>query len=170
MSEKVVKQKAKKPVKAVKNEAIIFDAEGCVMGRLGAFVAKQALGGKNVIIFNAEKALVSGKPVSVMEDIKDKFDAKSRANPWKLGPHRSKSADRFVRRVIRGMLPWHKAKGKAAYKRIMVYMGKPQREIMKREHIDIAKAQLSDTKGFKAHFDYYTTVAEISGYLGGKSK
>jgi len=155
---------------AAKQEALVFDAEGCVMGRLAAFVAKQTLCGKKVIIFNAEKALVSGKPEAIREDVKDKFDAKSKANPLRWGPHRSRSADRFVRRVVRGMLPWHKAKGKAAYKKVMVYIGKPQREIMKREHIDISKAQLADTKGFKAQFNYYTTVADICGYLGGRSK
>ncbi len=52
----------------------------------------------------------------------------------------------------------------------MVYIGKPEREIMKKEHIDISKAKLEDNKSFKSHYDYFVTVGELCGYLGGKNE
>lgn len=167
MADTAVKEKkAKAKTKTPKAEKIILDAEGCTLGRIAAFAAKQALKGNNVVIFNAEKAVISGKTDYHYADYKKRFNAKNQANPWRYGPKRPKVPDRFVRRAIRGMLPWDRPKGQAAFKKIMVYMGRPVREIMKREHFDLAKATLADNSKFKKHYDYSLTVAEICNYLG----
>jgi large subunit ribosomal protein L13 len=167
-------EKAVKKTKAEKNaagaERIVIDAADCTMGRVAAFAAKQAIGGRKVVIFNAEKALISGKLESLYADMKKRHDGKSYINPRRFGPHRPKNPDRYFRRVVRGMLPWGKAKGRAAFKNVMVYIGRPEREIMRKEHIDLSKAKLEDNSRFKKHYDYFVTLADLCGYLGGRKE
>lgn len=169
---KVVKKagepKAKAGLKAV--ETIVIDADGCTMGRLAAHAAKEAIRGKKVVIFNAEKVIISGKQDYIFKDYKRRYDAISQSNPWRYGPHRPKNPDRFLRRVVRGMLPYKKAKGEAAFKRVMVYMGKPEREIMKSEHIDITKVALADVSSLRKHYDYFIRLGDLCAYLGGKNE
>jgi large subunit ribosomal protein L13 len=154
----------------MKKEKIVLDAEGCTMGRLAAYAAKQALEGKKVVIFNAEKAIISGKESEIFPDYKKRYDAKSQTNPWRYGPKRPKNPDRFLRRVIRGMLPWNKPRGKEAFRNVMVYMGRPEKEILKKEQVDLSKAKLADNSGFKSHYDYFITVGHLCKYLGGKNE
>ncbi len=150
-------------------ETLLIDAEGCSMGRLASYAAKEALSGKRVIIFNAEKCLISGKEERIFEDYKRRYEAKSKTNPRRYGPHRPKNPDRFLRRVIRGMLPWDKARGREAFKRVMVYIGRPEKEIMRREKIDLSKEKPLDLPQLKRHYDYYITLAELCRFLGGKN-
>ena len=151
-------------------EKIILDAEGCTMGKLAAYAAKQAIEENNVIIFNAEKAIISGKESQIFKDYKKRYDAKSNTNPKRFGPKRPKNPDRFLRRVIRGMLPWTNTKGRVAFKKVMVYMGRPENEIKKKEGVDLSKATLTDNSSFKAHYDYFVTVGDLCKYLGGRKE
>ncbi len=151
-------------------EKIVIDAEGCTMGRLATIAAKSAIDGINVVIFNAEKAIISGKEEYLFRDYKRRYQAKSNTNPWRYGPHRPKNPDRFLRRVIRGMLPWKNAKGQAAFRKVMVYMGKPDREILKKEGVDLSKVTLYDNKDMKGHYDYFITIGDLCKYLGGKNE
>jgi len=166
------KKKAEKG-KAVKkkvDQKIVIDADGLTLGRIASFTAKQALGGKSLVIFNAEKALVSGKTEYMFKDYKNRYDAKGQANPNRHGPKRPRDPDRFIRRAVRGMLPWKKARGKDAFKRVMTYMGKPVDTIIKEQHVDITKAQITEIPGAKRHYDYFVTVGELCKYLGGKNE
>jgi large subunit ribosomal protein L13 len=168
----MAEEKTKKAVKkkaAEKVEKILIDAESCSLGRLASYAAKEALNGKHIVIVNAEKALVSGKEKPLFADYKKRYDAKSQTNPL-TGPQRPKNPDRFVRRTIRGMLPWGKPRGKDAFKRVMVYMGKPERELLNKEKIDLSKAKFEDVSKIKKHYDYYITVGELCKYLGGKNE
>ncbi len=150
-------------------ERVILDAEGCTMGRLASHAAKEALNGKKVLIFNAEKAVISGRRDEVFGEYKNRYEAKSKTNPWRYGPKRPKNPDRFLRRVIRGMLPWDKPRGKSAFKRVMVYMGRPEEEIKKREGVDMSKVEAEDNSNFKKHYDYFVTVGDLCAYLGGRN-
>ncbi len=170
--EKAVKAKPKANASAKQAkpaEKIVIDAAGCSMGRLAAFAAKQALKGDRILIFNAEKAVISGKLESLFADYKNRHDAKSQVNPWRYGPKRPKNPDRFLRRAIRGMLPWKRARGQAAFKRVMVYMGRPEKVIQKREHIDLSKARLLDVSRMRKTYDYSITVGDVCAYLGGRN-
>lgn len=151
-------------------EKIVLDAEGCTMGRISAYAAKQVLAGKRVVIFNAEKAIISGKESEIFKDYKKRYSAKSGTNPRRYGPKRPKNADRFLRRVIRGMLPWKTTRGRMAFRKVMVYMGKPVREILKNEQVDLNKITLADNTQFKRHYDYFITVGDLCRYLGGRDE
>ena len=101
---------------------MIIDATDVVMGRLASTTAKKLLCGEDVIIINAEKAVITGKKKMIFERFLHK---RERGDP-KKGPFYPRYPDMIVRRVIRGMLPYKKAKGRAALKKLKVYNGNPE--------------------------------------------
>ncbi|MBA3064002.1 50S ribosomal protein L13 [Candidatus Woesearchaeota archaeon] len=101
---------------------MIIDASDMILGRLATYIAKKALLGEKVDIVNCEKAVITGDKKSVFEKYKKKNERGSR--PTK-GPFMPKMPDRFVRRCIRGMLPYKQEKGIKAFRRVMCYIGIP---------------------------------------------
>lgn len=100
---------------------IIVDATDLIAGRLATYVAKKALLGEEVRIINSEKAVISGK----RDNTFDEFQARrTRGVPLK-GPYIHRMPERLLRRVIRGMLPYKKPRGSAAYKRVLCYTDVP---------------------------------------------
>ncbi len=100
----------------------VINAENCVAGRLSSFVAKMLLKGEEIVIVNAEKAIVTGNP----KETERFFDEKiKRGDPYH-GPFYPKKPERILRRIVRGMLPHHKPRGKSAYKRLKVYKSVPK--------------------------------------------
>ena len=53
-----------------------------------------------------------------------KRSLKTKSSPEK-SPRWSRVPRMFVKRILRGMVPWKNAKGREAYKRLMVYEGRP---------------------------------------------
>jgi large subunit ribosomal protein L13 len=98
-----------------------FDASGVVAGRLASNTAKQLLRGDKVTVVNAEKALVSGDKVYTENLFKEKVE---RGEPYH-GPFYPKEPDRMLRRMVRGMLPFHTARGREAFRRLRVYKSIP---------------------------------------------
>jgi len=136
---------------------IIIDADGAILGRIAAYAAKQALLGKTVAIVNAEKAVISGTKRTTISEAKRK---RAMGVPRK-GPYVSKLPDRYVRRVVRGMLPYKQPRGRAAYERVMCYIGKPA--TIEGETIRVAGADASKLPNLK-----HLTVARICAEFGGK--
>lgn len=101
--------------------ALIFDADGAVLGRLASQTAKALLKGEEVIILNAEKAIITGSPKFVKEKYLKRLDIGSPQH----GPYWPRRADLIVQRAIRGMLPYKKATGLAAFRRLKVFKGTP---------------------------------------------
>lgn len=130
---------------------IVIDAQNQILGRFATFAAKQALLGKEVRVINAEKAVLSGSPSQVIAKVKQD---KERGTPAK-GPFIPNMADRYVRRVIRGMLPYKQPKGAAALKRVLCYVGVPE-EFKNEEPVSIPGASVKKLPNLK-----YTTVEEV---------
>ncbi len=103
----------------------IINADGLILGRLASKVAKMLLLGEHITVVNAEKAIVSGKRRKLIEQYKERQNIRTHYNPIK-GPFWFKTPHLFVRRTIRGMLPWKKNRGKVAYRRLKVYFGIPE--------------------------------------------
>lgn len=101
---------------------IYIDATNAIVGRVGAFAAKRALRGDTVKIMNCEKSIMSGSKENVIYRY---YYRRNKVGQPQKGPFISKLPDRFVRRTIRGMLPYKRTKGSEAYKRIMCYLGVP---------------------------------------------
>lgn len=145
---------------------MIIDAEGLVLGRVCTLAAKSALLGEDVIVVNAEKAVISGKKDMILQKELRKLEIKNVGNP-QHGPFHQKKPDRYVRRAIRGMLPWHKYRGREAYKKVMVYMGVPAEEIKKIHDIDVKQVKIEKILDQKKPVRG-VTVGEICKAIGGK--
>ena len=137
----------------------IYNGEGLVLGRLAAAVAKDALLGEEVKVINCEKIIISGKKERVVANEKVRRDRKG--YPLKSAKH-TRMPDRFVRRSIRGMLPWRKTRGKEAYKRVMCYIGFP--EVLAKENVIV----LEQASAKKLPTLKFITIGEICKRLGGK--
>ena len=138
---------------------IIYNGENMILGRLAARVAKDALLGEEVKVINCEKVVVSGaKPVT--------FERAKQKRGRYGHPHRSQTHSRlpakWVRRSIRGMLPWKQARGKEAYKLIMCYFGSPA-EFAGKELITLNDSSMNKLPNLK-----YVTIGEVCRHVGGK--
>lgn len=100
---------------------VIIDATNAVAGRLAAFVAKTALKGDSVQIYNSQKAVFTGKPVNLFEVYRKRRTQQNKANP-DHSPHWPRRPDFFLKKVIKGMLPKHAPRGKAAEERITCFL------------------------------------------------
>jgi len=140
-------------------QTTIIDASNLILGRMASVVAKRLLQGENIIVVNAEKAVVSGKKKAVVRERKEFLEV---GHPWK-GPFHYRRPDRFIRRTVRGMLPYHQPKGKQAYKRLRVYIGVPE-ELKDKPMETIPEASASKLKCS------YITVGELAKEIGWNPK
>lgn len=134
-------------------DKLVIDANGSVLGRLAAQTAKELLKGKSVDIVNAQGAVVTGDPKYTIGFFKAKV---VRGHPY-AGPFYPKSPEQIIKRVVRGMLPYKRPKGREALKRLKVYISVP--ENMK-EKVSTLKAAHKPMK------HKYITLGQISEQLG----
>ena len=134
----------------------IIDADNAVVGRLASIVAKRLLNGEEIIIVNAEKAVIVGNKDYIINKYKERRDIGS----VRKGPYYPRMPDRILRRTVRGMLPMKKTHGKEAYKRLKVYMGIPK-ELNGKELEVINEAKNNKLEGF-------ITLKDLSIQLGAK--
>jgi large subunit ribosomal protein L13 len=106
-------------------EPLLLDAKNQILGRLASFIAKRALSGDTVIVLNAEKAIISGKRSNIVEEAKRRLRTRTLGTQTHAPVHQRRP-DLYLRRVVRGMLPWKKAKGKSAFHRVRVFIGVPE--------------------------------------------
>ncbi len=146
----------------MEERVVVIDADGLVAGRLASVVAKRLLRGENVVVINAEKAIITGKPQRIVKEYMKKVSEwRTHYNPEKLGPKIPRRPDRVLKRMVRGMLPHKKPRGRLAYKRLKVYIGIP-------EDIDASKAIKVREAMRKNETIPFITLGELYRMLGGK--
>lgn len=118
-------------------DPLVVDANNTVAGRIASIVAKQLLQGEHVVVINAEKAVLSGKRASLITEYKERLGIRTRTAPWK-GPLHPRHPDMLLRRIIRGMVPWKKNRGRQAMKRLRVYVGIPE-ELKIKRRLEVAE-------------------------------
>lgn len=138
---------------------IVIDAKDKIAGRLASFVAKELLKGNKVIVLNVEKAIISGDKEDIIEEFKRK---RERGDPYK-GPFYPKYPDEIFRRMVRGMLPYKKHRGKIALKNLKIFYGIPEEYKDKILNIKIKSSE--DLKRAS-----YMSLEEISLLLGAKKR
>jgi large subunit ribosomal protein L13 len=148
----------KQPVQPAQPEEIV-DASNLILGRMASYVAKKALDGNRVVVLNAERAVISGTKERVVARAKQKLKTRTLGNLEKSPTHPRKP-DGYVRRVIRGMLPWKKPHGKQAFHRVKVYIGTPD------EYRDRPGKKIDGAESSKLRVPYIT-VARLSEEIGG---
>lgn len=137
----------------------VIDATGLILGRMCTRVAKSILAGEEVAVVNAEKAVVSGKWNMVVDEHKKEYRSGNR----QYGPRWPKRPDQFVRRSIRGMIPWRNTRGREAFKLVKVYVGIP--EGLKSQKLEV----IEDAKLERLGTLHYVPVGEICRQLGWSS-
>lgn len=137
---------------------INIDATHCIAGRLASYAAKQALLGHTVNIFNSEKAVMSGNPVAVRLKYFHRIFETGQPNK---GPFISRMPDRFLRRMIRGMVEHKQGRGGEAYERIMCYMGVPAG--FKDKKLVVVAKKCDELPSLK-----YQTIGQLCVSLGGR--
>ncbi len=128
------------------------------MGRLASTVAKKLLAGEKVDIINAEKAVISGSKVTTIEEYEETI---KRGKP-EFGPYFPRRPDRILKRTVRGMLPYKRARGKSAMSRLKVHVGVPA-ELKEKESIKIVEASMDRLSSNK-----YLKLGDLSQKLGSK--
>ncbi|MDH5779360.1 MAG: 50S ribosomal protein L13 [Candidatus Bathyarchaeota archaeon] len=138
-----------------REQTVVVDAKGLILGRMASTIAKRLLQGENIIIMNAEKAVISGKRLSRIKEAKKKLEI---GHP-KKGPFHPRRPEEIVRRTIRGMLPRRKPKGQQAYRRLKVFVDVPQ------ELKETETQTIPDAKSEKLKCPYIT-VGKLAKEIG----
>jgi large subunit ribosomal protein L13 len=146
-------------VQESKPQITVVNAEGQIVGRMGSKIAKLLLKGEEVVILNAEKSVVSGKRKSKIAEAKEFLEV----GAPERGPFHYRRPDRYLRKTVRGMLPFKQPKGKNAYKRLKVFMGIPS-DYKNQTMISFDDAISTDLKG--PHF----TLAEMAKEIGWRNR
>ena len=137
---------------------IIVDGKDLIVGRVATFVAKQALNGETVKIVNCESMYITGDKEFLVNEVHRRRDQ----GTWSKGPFYFRKPDRFVRRVVRGMIPYKTSRGSIAYKRVMCYIGFPQ-ELQQHKTITVSAANVKHVNNLK-----YLTVGQLCKHMGAK--
>jgi len=132
----------------------VVDASGHVAGRLASGVAKRLLLGETIAIVNAERAILTGGRAWIFAEFRHRRDVGSS----RKGPFYPARPDRILHRAIRGMLPYQRPRGRAALRRLRVYVGVP--DALREEPVERTGA------GPRIPTSQYATLAEISRRLG----
>ncbi len=136
----------------------LIDGTDKVLGRVASQAAKLLLNENTVAVVNAERMIITGHEKDITEKYKRLIDLKDKANP-EHSPYWPRRPDMFVKRIVRGMLPYKKPRGKAAFKRLRVYVGFPE---------ELKKAKEFDAESRKSHeiFESTITIKELTQKLG----
>lgn len=135
---------------------MIIDATNLILGRIASYTARKALLGERIDIINCENAVISGNKIFLLKKYHEKMD---RGDVYK-GPHFKKMPHLFVKRAIRGMLPYKTERGMKAYRRIVCHIGIPT-ELNGKKAETLEKANIGKTKRLN-----YLTVGKLCDYLG----
>ncbi|MHC1584820.1 MAG: 50S ribosomal protein L13 [Candidatus Syntropharchaeia archaeon] len=136
----------------------VIDADGLILGRLASITAKRLLNGESIVIVNAEKAIISGSKVTTFEEYRTMREKGSKEK----GPYFPRMPDRILKRTVRGMLPYKKARGREALSRLRVYIGVPD------EYKDIEKESIEEAHMNRLSSFKYIKLGELSRKLGAK--
>jgi large subunit ribosomal protein L13 len=143
-------------------EPLLLDAKNQILGRLASYAAKQAISGETVIVLNAEKAVVSGRRRNIIDEAKRRLNTRTLQSQERAPVHQRRP-DLYFRRVVRGMLPWKKPKGKAAFHRVHVYIGVPE------EYTNKTPLRVPGTDASKL-VSPYITLEDLAEEIGGQTQ
>jgi large subunit ribosomal protein L13 len=144
-----------KTMQTMSKPVTFVDAEGLILGRMCSLVAKKLLNGENVVVLNAEKAVLSGKRKSKVAEAKQFLEV----GAPERGPFHQRRPDTILKKTVRGMLPYSQPKGKRALANLRVYMGVPV-EFKDQKKETFTDAQAAKLKGPKL------TLGELAKEIG----
>ncbi|MEM3127070.1 MAG: 50S ribosomal protein L13 [Candidatus Woesearchaeota archaeon] len=137
---------------------MIIDATNLIAGRIASIAAKKALLGETIEIVNCENAIITGNRQAILAKNKRFKDM----GLWSQGPFFYKMPHQYLKRIIRGMLPYKKYHGERAYKKIKCYLGVPD-HLQGKKLETIKTANISKLSNLK-----YMTLKEVCKQMGAK--
>ncbi|MBI3190435.1 50S ribosomal protein L13 [archaeon] len=130
----------------------IINGHNAIMGRLSSTTVKHLLKGEEVSIVNAEQVIITGDPNKIV----NKYLKMRKIGSPQHGPFYPKKPDAILRRAIRGMMPYKTSRGRAAMKKLRIYVGIP--EELKDKDID--------NVAIKPVKSNYTRLSDVSRTMG----
>jgi len=131
---------------------VIIDGENAILGRLASNVAKRLVKNEIIYIVNADKIIITGDPNQI---VKKYLERRARGSP-QHGPFFPKTVTGIVRRTVRGMLPYKKAKGKKL-SNLRIFEGVPKN--FENEKMEKMEKDISCD---------FITLKELAKRIGGK--
>lgn len=141
------------------SQPTVVDGTNLIAGRVCSNVAKLLRNGNRIFIINCDKIMMSGKKSSIIGEYEEFLKINSIIHP-RHGPKHPRRPDTIIKRMVRGMLPKEKPSKKTDLARLRTYIGVPK-EVKGLEKIQFEKAKITKDSS------RYTTMAEISRYIGG---
>jgi len=145
-------------------KSYVMNAEGYRLGRLASYVAKLLLKGHRVTIYNAEKAVITGKKSAVLEHYLKLRRRKQFSSHKKITVWYPTKPDALLRLAIIRMLPRKKARGREAIKKLKVVTGQAN---VVGEAIEFEDAKLRTPVSRSGKIIRYITLKELSSLLRG---
>jgi len=145
---------------------VVVDASNQRLGRMASRIAKMLLMGMNVIVVNAEKAIITGKKKAILERYQRLLARRQFSSHKKINVWYPRKPDRLVWYTIARMLPRKKPKGREALRRLKVYAGVPK-EYEKVEKLSFPEAALTEARSRSGKLIRYMTIAELSNLISG---
>jgi large subunit ribosomal protein L13 len=142
-------------MQATDKSVIVVDADGLILGRMASKIAKRLLEGEQIIVVNAEKAVISGRKRSKVTEAKTFLEVGGVGR----GPFHSRRPDRIVRKTVKGMLPIRQPKGKQAFKRLKTFIGIPN------DYKNQKMETVTDAQSRKLTCPYFT-VGQLAKEIG----
>ncbi len=139
----------------------VIDATGHVVGRLASVVAKRLLNGEDIVVVNAEKAIITGRRNVVFNEYYERHHRGSTTSRMRgIGPKYPRRPDMILRRTISRMMPYQQPRGRAALKHLRVYVDvPPEFKAQPLETVAVAK---------RAPQGPVISLGEVSKLLGSK--
>ena len=133
-----------------KMDKLVYDGSGAVFGRMSTVVAKNLLNGNFVDLINCENIIISGSKQVFAKKIQAKRAMGSGGSL--KGPKYIRLSDRLVKRMIRGMLPRDRNRGREAFKRLKCHIGNG----------DLKEDELSKARRFEHKMPRkHSTIGEV---------
>lgn len=145
---------------------IIVDADRQRLGRMASKIAKLLLSGVEVIVVNAEKAIVTGNKNTILEKYLRLMRRRQLTSHKVIKVWYPRRPEKLVWYTIVRMLPRKKPRGREAMKRLKVYAGVPE-EFQKIEKIRFKEADLGEGISKSGRVLRYMTIGEISKIIRG---
>lgn len=133
---------------------LTIDGTNLILGRAGSQIAKKLLQGEQIHLVNVENMIITGNRKQIIEKYTQRRRIQHKGTPER-SPVWSKMPNILVRRIIRGMLPWKRKRGKDAYRQLFVYIGNPKK-------LDAKKIEIAEFKSSKPSI----TILELCKNLG----
>ena len=134
----------------------VINAEGLILGRMSSHIAKQLLNGEEIVVINAEKAIITGRKRMIY----DEYRKMRELNHPRKGPYFPRMPDKILKRTIRGMVPYQSPRGRKAYRNLKVYIGTPK-------DYDVKKSETIET-ALAGNVRQSVQLLDLSRYLGAK--